>query len=261
MVRIMLLMKNIFTIPSKIVIKISTLLTIILSLILNRYRLLLLQYLVAFIHEVFHCIGAFIFKLNVNKITFLPFGFYAEIDNLYFAKWYQELIIVILGPLSYFLSFIIIKYLYLTSSISYVLYEEINEVNLFILIFNLLPIYPLDGYRILKIINELFLPERKSLIICNSISLISTILMFFYMFNHFQIFIISFLLINQYFLIISFKKVYRVFLVSKTIENFSSNYKIHFLEDLYRPFNNIVIKNHKIYNEQEYSRYLLKKRK
>lgn len=254
-------MKNILNLPSKIVIKFSTIITITIALIINRHRLLFLQYLIAFIHEIFHCIGAFIFKLNVNKITFLPFGFYAEIDNLYNTKWYQELIIIIMGPISFFLSSFIINCLYIYGKISFLLYQEIKMVNLFILIFNLLPIYPLDGYRIIKIFLELFISEKKVLKISNIISLLFTFIMFFYCFNHSQIFIISFLIINQYYLLISFKKIYRNFLISKTMKSNNSKYKIHFLEDLYRPFNNLIIKNKKIYNEQEFSIYLLKKRK
>ena len=49
-------MKNILEIPSKIIVKISTILTIILALLLNRHRLLFLQYMIAFIHEIFHSI-------------------------------------------------------------------------------------------------------------------------------------------------------------------------------------------------------------
>lgn len=253
-------MKNIFKLPSKIVVKVSTLLTIIISLIINRHRLLFLQYLIAFIHEIFHCIGAIIFKLNVNKITFLPFGFYAEIDNLYNVKWYQELLIVVLGPLSFIISSIIIKILYINGSISLLLYNEINKTNIFILIFNLLPIYPLDGYRIIKIFFELYFTERKVLKIVNVISFVMTIFMFSYGFNTNQIFIISFLVFNQYIMFISLKKIYRNFLISKTNKNNNTNYKMHFFEDLYRPFNNLIIKNKKLYNEKEFSIYLLNKR-
>ena len=123
-------MKNILEIPSKIIIKVSTILTITLALLLNRHRLLFLQYMIAFIHEIFHCIGAFYYKLNVNSITFLPFGFYADIDNLYNIKWYQELIVILLGPISFFVSYLIIKYLYLNNLISLYLYNGCDNFRL-----------------------------------------------------------------------------------------------------------------------------------
>jgi len=119
----------------------------------------------------------------------------------------------------------------------------------------------LDGYRIIKIILELFYTEKKVLKISNIISFIFTIIMFFYGFNKNQIFIISFIIINQYILLISFKKIYRNFLISKTNKNDSKNFKMHFFEDLYRPFNNLVVKDMKIYNEQEFSFYLLNKKR
>ena len=253
-------MKNIFEITSKISIKISTLVTIILSLLLNRYRILFLQYLLAFIHELFHCIGALYYKLNINSITFLPFGFYADLDNLYYVKWYQELIIILLGPLSFFFSMILIKYLYLNEIISYYLYLEMNKTNLFILLFNLLPIYPLDGYRILKILFELFFVEKKTLKIVNFISLVSTFIFTFYSFRNNQIFILSFLIYNQLVMFISFKEVYKNFLISKTIDNKNKKMKFHYFLDLYRPYDNIVLKNNKIYSDKTFSFYLLKRR-
>lgn len=252
-------MKNILKIPSKMVIKISTLVTIIVALLINRHRLLFLQYLMAFIHEIFHCIGAFIFKLNVNSVVFLPFGFYANIDNLYNVKWYQELIIIILGPLSFFISGVFLKYLYINETISLLLYNEANQTNFFILFFNLLPIYPLDGYRIVKLIMELFFVEKKSLRITNGISLISSFILLFTIISTNQIFIVSFIIFNQYILLKSFKRMYRDFLVSKTNIN-NQKTKMHFLEDLYRPFNNVIIKNKKIYTDRDFSLYLLKKK-
>ena len=253
-------MKNIFEITSKIVVKISTLFTIILSLLLNRYRNLFLQYLLAFIHELFHCFGALFYKININSITFLPFGFYADLDNLYYVKWYQELIIILLGPLSFFFSMFLIKFLYLNSYISYYLYIEMNKTNLFILLFNLLPIYPLDGYRIIKIIIELFLVEKKTLKVVNIISLISTIIFTFYTINSNQLFILSFLIYNQIIMFISFKKVYKNFLISKTIDNKNSKIKFHYFLDLYRPYDNLVLKNNKLYSDKTFSFYLLKRR-
>ena len=253
-------MKIIYEITSKITVKISTLITIILSLLLNRYRVLFLQYLLAFIHELFHCFGALFYKLNINSITFLPFGFYADLDNLYYVKWYKESIIILLGPLSYFFSLILIKILYLNNVISYYLYLEMNKTNLFILLFNLLPIYPLDGYRILKIIFELFFVEKKSLKLINFISIVSTIIFTIYSFNNNQIFILSFLIYNQIIMFLSFKEVYKHFLISKTINNKNFKTKFHYFLDLYRPYDNIVLKDNRLYSDKSLSFYLLKRR-
>lgn len=256
-----MIIKNILKIPSKLVIRFSTLITIIISLLIGRFRLLFLQYLIAFIHEIFHCIGALIFKLNINQIYFLPFGFYAEIDDLYNVKWYQELIIIILGPLSFFFSLILINYLFINNYISYLLYTEISKTNILILLFNLLPIYPLDGYRILKILLELLFPEKKTLRIMNIISLIATLLLTIYAFNHYQIFIISFLIISQINLFKNIKNIYRKFLISKSSKQENKITKFHFFDDLYRPYNNLVFKNHKIYSDEKFSIMLLKNKK
>ena len=254
-------MKNILELPSKINVKFSTLITIIISLLLNRHRLLFLQYMIAFIHEFFHCIGAIYYKLIVNSISFLPFGFYADIDNLYNVKWYQELIIIMLGPASFIISYFIIYFLYLKGNISLYLYNEINRTNLFILLFNLLPIYPLDGYRILKIFIELFFVEKKALIITNIISLLTTLIFFFYNINNSQLFILSFLIFNQFIMCKSFSNIYLKFLISKTNSSKNNVVRFHLLEDLYRPYDNLIFKNNKLYSDKEFSFYLLKRRK
>lgn len=254
-----MIIKNILKIPSKLVIRFSTIITILIALLINRHRLLFLQYLIAFLHELFHCIGAFLFKLNVNQINFLPFGFYAEIDDLYNVKWYQELIIVLLGPLSFFISHFFIRFLYLKNIISYLLFLEISKTNFMILIFNLLPIFPLDGYRILKIIFELFVTEMKALKIMNIISIITTFFLAIYAINNYQIFILSFVILSQINLLKKIKLIYRNFLISKSIKQDNKFIKVHILEDLYRPYKNIIVRNNTIYDDEKFSIMLLLK--
>ena len=156
---------------------------------------------------------------------------------------------------------ITIKLLFINNSISLTLFNEIKETNLLILLFNLLPIFPLDGYRIIKILLGTKFSEKKVLKIMNIISLFFTSILLIYCIFNSQLFIISFLIFNQIVMIKSFKYTYRKFLVSKTKGLNLKRYKIHFIEDLYRPFNNIVINNNKVYSEEEFYKKEFKRKK
>ena len=98
------------------------------------------------IHELGHIVGALIFKWRIEKVILLPFGgitiFKEKIDK----SLKEEFIIAILGPL-----FQMIFCLLFSNNLVF------KQYNLLILFFNLLPIYPLDGSKIINIIfNKLF---------------------------------------------------------------------------------------------------------
>lgn len=242
---------------AKIKINFSTIIIISLSLISGRYKTLFIQFLLAFIHELFHIIGAIFFKIGIEKFEFLPFGFYVQMENLYTKKWYQELIVVILGPLSFFFSIFVIKYMYIHNIISYVGYQEANQSNLFILIFNLLPIYPLDGGVLLKLFLERFMTQKKVLKVSGIISFIFTIAVIIFTFNNPQLILIGYLVYSQLHYWLFIKRRYRNFLMARTGIEVEKKDILHSKKDLYRPKNNLIISNQKVYQESEYAKLLL----
>ena len=103
------------------------------------------------VHELGHIIGAIIFKWKIDKVILLPFGgitiFQENIDK----SLKEEFIIAILGPL--------------LQLVFYFLYSDnptFNQYNLTILLFNLLPIYPLDGSKIVNILFNEFISFKRS---------------------------------------------------------------------------------------------------
>ena len=59
---------------------------------------------------------------------------------------------------------------------------------------------------------------------------------------------------------IAFKENYKNFLISKTIDNKNNKVKFHYFLDLYRPYDNLVLKNNRLYSDMTFSFYLLKRR-
>ena len=156
----------------KIKLNLNIFLFLILFFITNQIEVYALIMVFALIHELSHLIcGALLgFKADVFKI--MPFGFCIEFktdctdynkkikkSNMLSLK---KIIISLAGPLMNFLIIILGLLLELDNNIIY--------ANLLILLFNLIPIYPLDGGRILKNILKIFIGNRKANVYINTIS-------------------------------------------------------------------------------------------
>ena len=118
--------------------------------------------IVLFIHELGHLIFILMNKIRINYIKITAFGCYIDIDtnNLLI---HQEISIYLGGIFFNMISlgFFEEDYLLLTK---------------LIILFNILPIYPLDGYRIIKSLLAYFVSYKKVLYITNIISILTIIL-------------------------------------------------------------------------------------
>lgn len=143
--------------------------------------------LFALIHELGHIIAGILLGLKPSSLEIMPFGLRVSFDvkpKNYNKKvrrgtllTIKKLIIVMMGPITNFI-FAIIYYIYdidfFGISREFVVYS-----NILIGVFNLIPIYPLDGGRILKNIVHIFYGIEDSYKFANSISNITIILLTF----------------------------------------------------------------------------------
>lgn len=108
-----------------------------------------LAYLCMFFHEVGHIIAAVLFRKKVIRIRILLIGINATID-MDECNLKERLVIFLSGPLTNLLFIIIAlvfnKFYHFTSD----KYSFFILINMYLMIFNLLPIIPLDGGEILK---------------------------------------------------------------------------------------------------------------
>ena len=135
---------------------------LVIILLSGSYKLFFTYFLITFIHELGHIFMAVFFKVHVNRVKLSIFGFNAEIGNTDYPDIYKQILIIIMGPLTYFISILLIKYLYLHDFISLVMYYKALSTNKYIFIFNILPIYPLDGSKILNLLLSKFIPYNKT---------------------------------------------------------------------------------------------------
>lgn len=109
---------------------------------------LCLLLLIIFVHEMGHAVAASFFSWRIKKISFLPFGGVAEIDEHGNRPLKEEAIVTLAGPLQHIW---LIGAGYLLNEMNIIspeLYDLFVQYNLMVLIFNLLPIWPLDGGKI-----------------------------------------------------------------------------------------------------------------
>ena len=136
----------------------------------------------AIIHELGHLVAGILMGMKPEKIELMPFGLSVSFKiniNEYNKKIKKgnnletkKILIALAGPLTN-LIMILITYRLKIDIIKSML---IIYTNFLIMIFNLLPIYPLDGGRILKGILHISFGKRKSEKYINNISKITIII-------------------------------------------------------------------------------------
>ena len=156
-------MKNILT---KIYIHPFTYIVFLVSLITGLYKELCTFLFIIIIHELGHIIGSIIFKWKIDKVNILPFGAITIFNEKLNRPMIEEFIILIMGPL-----FQIINYLVFKDITIY-----FNYYNYGLFIFNMLPIYPLDGYKLFSIILNRYIPYKNTIRLMLIISLLCLIL-------------------------------------------------------------------------------------
>ncbi len=121
-------------------------------------------FLIVIIHELGHILGGILFKWKIEKVIILPFGGITIFKESLNKPLLQELIITVLGPL-FQMSLFIIKD------------DVFVNYNKFILLFNLLPLVPLDGSKIINIISNMITSFYYSKCVTNLLTVISIVLL------------------------------------------------------------------------------------
>ena len=152
-------------------INIKIFLMAIIFFIVNQIDMYILFMLFAIIHECFHLLTGIILGYKVKSIRIMALGIsiaFKEREEEYNTKIkksnfnnLKKIIILIMGPVSN----ILIAFLFLFLDMAEVVY-----INVLIAIFNLLPIYPLDGGQILNRVLRIVYGNFEAYKITNSIN-------------------------------------------------------------------------------------------
>ncbi|MFD2446213.1 M50 family metallopeptidase [Bacillus sp. CGMCC 1.16607] len=128
---------------------------ILLAVATAHFMELCLLLLIIFIHEMGHAVAASFFSWRIKRISILPFGGVAEMDEHGNRPLKEDVIVTIAGPIQHLWLMLAGYWLYNMDIISLGRYELFIEYNLMVLIFNLLPIWPLDGGKLIFLLFSL----------------------------------------------------------------------------------------------------------
>lgn len=167
------------------------------------------------------------------------------------ASFFKELIILIAGPLSQLLaSYVLIKIFPQHSNAIY-------NYNLGILIFNLLPIYPLDGGKLIHLLFSTIMPFEKSLRIAIAISYLTTTTYFFINLKTLTISVLLISIFLTYKVTEEYKQIkyiYEKFILERYLNdyNFKKSKLITNYKNFYKNKRHLIIENNRYYLEKEY---------
>ena len=211
-------MKNILT---KLKINFTTYLFFFSCFLTGYIKQALIIFLIVLVHEFGHVTMAILNGYKIDKIELLPFGGITTIDKPINTPLDKEFKIAIGGFLFQFILFIIFSIFYKFNIIDNSFWQIFIKYNFTIILFNMIFIYPLDGFKILSCFVENFCGYYYAYSILGIISIIFLILFFclntIFSLNNYLI--ISFLIYNifAYFKIKS--KLYYRFLLERYLRN------------------------------------------
>lgn len=178
-----MIIKNIFL---KIEFHFLFFITAFLTIFTGHFSYFIEIFLLIFIHELGHALTAHFFKWEIAKIKIFPFGgitFFKEKIN---RPIKEELWIVLMGPIAQMIGTFFLS----------IFFKDIFPTSISLLLFNLIPIYPLDGSKILHLFLDRIFSFYKSYQYIFALSYIFFIVFLFIPYNFLTFLVCFFLFIS-----------------------------------------------------------------
>ncbi|GIO39879.1 stage IV sporulation protein FB [Paenibacillus antibioticophila] len=150
------------------------------SVFTGHFLELLALFAIVFVHELGHVAAARLFGLSVVSVQLLPFGGVAVIEEHGDLSSSREIVIALAGPLQNLLLIMISTTFHVMGLWDGAFFFYFIQCNLLIALFNLLPILPLDGGKLVQAVCAMCLPYHTTLVWTLRISLVFSSLMVLY---------------------------------------------------------------------------------
>lgn len=250
-------MMNIF---KKVNISIYTYIFVIICFFCGYIKNISIIFFICLIHELGHVFFIKLFGYKIVKIELLPFGGYTTIDEKLNSNINKDLIIAFGGIIFQILLFIFL--LFFKNNLNIITYSLFKNYNIILLIFNLLPIIPLDGNKIWHLILEKFFSYHDSYFINFFCSLILLFIFIFvnYYYNLDNYFIITFLIYKIYTYYKDYRYLEKRFLLERYLYQFDYKKIDNHTKDIHDLKKNVFHyfkKNNRYINEKEKIKELL----
>ncbi len=222
---------------SKIDIHPLTWIVLLSGLMTGYIKYMILVILIILIHETGHIIIACLLKREIQEVCLLPFGGYVKMDSIISSDITEDLFIASGGMFFQTIFGFMLIILYKFNLIDKSIFEFLNSYNIIIILFNLIPISPLDGAKIFRCILELFVPFRKVFVIIYLLSVSFLVIITFLNFKIIldNVFVFGFLVVSSFLEYKNRRYILNRFYLERITHEFSYPYKkIKRYEDMYK---------------------------
>ncbi len=199
-----------------------TLYFLLLLFLCGYLKLGIIVFIIVVFHEMGHILFIKLFKYKIIDITIYPFGGITKVDKDINTPLNKELLIACGGIIFQLILFIIIYFV----PINVITKELLYKYNMSILLFNMLPIIPLDGSIIINsLLNKIF-SYKVSYYLYIIISIIFSIfyLFFNYWYSLNNYLIVSLFIIKTYYAIKNYKYLKTRFLLERYLNKYEYKY-------------------------------------
>jgi len=220
---------------------------------------------IVLIHELGHFLVAKINKLKVIKIIIYPYGGMLIMNNPVNTPIIKELLTSLAGLVFQSIYYFVIFILYKEGFIREYIFNLFTIYHKSIFIFNILPIYPLDGAKIFNLILSYIFPYNLTnlvTIFISFITLIFYIIMNYSNLNYTYFLILSIILSNIYRYYRNLKYLFNKFLLERYIYNykFKKIKNIKEIHNMYKERYHIIKIKDNYYTEKQLLNQKFKKK-
>jgi len=224
------------------------LITLLIFILIGRFRFIIYFMLLIIVHEIGHILMSLLFKWKIDKIIILPFGGLTKYNEIINRPLIEEFLVSISG--------VLFQLIFYKSIHDHIDYKYFMIINYFIIIFNLIPIYPLDGSKILNIIFNKITSFKNSILLTVIVSYVFIIILSLLLFNInkllFLMFIFLFMEVNKY-----YKEkdlIFNKFLLERYLNNirFKKEKKIENIDKMKRDYRHLFYINNKYMTESTF---------
>lgn len=212
-----MIIKNLY---KKITIHLFFYVVALISILTGLFKEFLIFSLIIVIHESGHILAALYYKWKIDKVIILPFGGLTIFKETLNRPIYEEFIITVMGPLSQILFYFVYNLIFGYNNL-------IMNYHYAILLFNILPIYPLDGAKIINLLLCKYISFKMShlftILLSIVIIIIALVLSFIYKINFVFFLILFFLIVKIYSELKNHNFIFNKFLFERYIYDFPFN--------------------------------------
>lgn len=217
------------------------------------------------IHELGHIITGLHFKYKLDKVIIYPYGGMTKFNTIINTNINKDILVAISGVIVQSIYFILITILYTKGYIREYIYNLFTIYNNSILLFNILPIIPLDGSKIINLILSKYLYynlSNKLTIIISFITIIIILITRIYEYNYSFIIILGLLMKNIYDFYKNLEYIYNKFLFERYLYKITYPKKkiIKNKKKMYKNKSHYFYINNQLLKEDDYLRSIYSKR-